>query len=116
MGRVLQQLLQVPACRLAEGNGERNMTNADAHVFLRVGIEVEDDGAAGVGEDRAAEPADIAFLHHAVLDLTGGDTLELVDADGRVVLVQSVATNRRRPFAAGSLRFPAEPILSTGPA
>jgi hypothetical protein len=28
--RVLQQLFQVPACRLAERHGERNMTDADA--------------------------------------------------------------------------------------
>ncbi len=55
-----------------------------------MGIEVEYDRPTGVGEDKAAEPADIAFLHNAIFDFAGDDGLELVDADARVVLVQGV--------------------------
>lgn len=66
------------------------MSYADAHIFLRVGVQVEHDSAAGFGENRAAEPADIAFLDDTVLNFTGPDVLELVDTYAGEVLVQGI--------------------------
>src|SRR5262245_51940001 len=59
--RILQQLLHVPASGFADRNRHRDVADADAHVFLRVGIEVEHDRLAGIGEDRAAKPPGMLF-------------------------------------------------------
>jgi hypothetical protein len=43
------------------------MADADRDVLLRVRIEIEDDAASSVREDRAGKAADIALLDDAVL-------------------------------------------------
>ena len=90
LGRILEELLHVIARGGAERHGHGNVADADRYVLLRVRIEIKDNAAAGVGEDRTGEAPDIALINDAVLDLPGNDAFELVDADRRVVLVQRV--------------------------
>ena len=70
---IFKQLAQIPACSIGDRDHHRDMANADTHVLLRVGVEIDHDDAAGVGDDRPAEAAGIALAKEAAFKLGGED-------------------------------------------